>query len=92
MRLMARFPCNHLEPLVVNLDETQLVSGKTYAIQAGDDGPRVKRLYDMGDNRVRVVSDNLDKITYPDEFITPESQTRIVGRAYRLGDIWSGQF
>lgn len=82
---------SHREPLVINLDETTLISGKTYAIQAGDDGPRVKRLFDDRDGRIRVVSDNLDKINFPDEWITPDSQARIVGRAYRLGDLFSGE-
>jgi transcriptional regulator with XRE-family HTH domain len=90
---LSMFPTiNDHEPMVINLDETRLVSGRTFAIQEGDGGPRVKRLYDMGESRIRVASDNQDRITYPDEFITPESEARIVGRAYRLGDLYSGSF
>jgi phage repressor protein C with HTH and peptisase S24 domain len=79
------------EPLIVNLDEVKLISGKLYAIIDPENGLRVKRLYDTGDGRVRVVSDNPDKFTFADSFITPDTQAKIVGRAYRLGDLYSGQ-
>jgi hypothetical protein len=76
------------EPVVINLDETKLTSGKIYAIEDIDEGLRIKRLFRQNDGRIRVVCDNPDKLTYPDDYITPDSRTRIVGRVcYRAGEL-----
>lgn len=76
------------EPVVVNLDESKLVSGKVYAIEDSDEGLRIKRLYRQNDGRIRVVCDNPDKLHFPDDYITPESNTRIVARVvYRSGEL-----
>jgi phage repressor protein C with HTH and peptisase S24 domain len=75
------------ESVVINLDDTKLVNGKIYAIE-DDDGVRIKRLRRLGDGRIEVSSDNADKFTYPTDYITPESRTRIVARVvYRSGEL-----
>jgi phage repressor protein C with HTH and peptisase S24 domain len=79
---------NEDEPVVVNLDETKILNNKIYAIEDADEGLRIKRLSKQRDGRVLVRSDNADKFTYPDDYITPESSTRIVGRVcFRSGEV-----
>jgi phage repressor protein C with HTH and peptisase S24 domain len=76
------------EPVVVYLDDVKLVSGKVYAIEDEDEGLRIKRLFRQSDRRIRVVCDNPDKMMYPDDWITPDTKTRIVGRVvYRSGEL-----
>lgn len=79
---------NDDEPVVINLDETKIVNGKVYAIEDADEGLRIKRLTRQRDGRVLVRSDNADKLSFPDDYITPDSQTRVVGRVcYRSGEL-----
>lgn len=76
------------EAVVVNLDDVKVVHDKIYAIQDPDEGLQVKRLLKQLDGRILVRSDNQDKATYPDDFITPESRTRVVARVcYRAGEL-----
>jgi transcriptional regulator with XRE-family HTH domain len=79
---------NDGEPVLINLDDVKIVSGKVYAIEDADEGLRIKRLYQQHDRRIRVVCDNPDKISFPDDFLTPDTQARIVGRVvYRSGEL-----
>lgn len=79
---------NESEPVVVNLDETKIVSNRVYAINDPDEGLRIKRLSKQRDGRILVRSDNPDKITYPDDYLTPESSTQVVARVvYRSGEL-----
>lgn len=74
---------NHGDRLLINLAENSLknvVSGKIYAIEDADHGSRVKRLHRTLDGRIRVASDNEDKRQYPDDYLTPDSGSRIIGR------------
>lgn len=74
---------------VVLIDTLQknLISGKVYAFRT-DDGTRVKRLFKQMDGRVRVSSDNPDKMQYPDEFLTPGMTIDIIGRiVHRSGGV-----
>lgn len=71
---------NDGDPVVINLDMTAIVSGKVYAIETASEGLRLKRLFRQLDGRILVRCDNHDKITYPDEYLTPESGARVVGR------------
>lgn len=76
------------EPVVINLDETKIANGKIYAIEDSAEGLRIKRLTRQPDGRILVRSDNPDKFTYPDEYLTPESKARVVGRVvYRWGEL-----
>lgn len=79
---------NDGEPVVINLDETSLVSSRIYAIEDSDEGLRIKRLYRTPDGRILVSSDNPDKLLFRDEYITPDTRTRIVGRVvFRSGEL-----
>lgn len=76
------------EPVVVNLDDVKIVNSKIYAIEDEDEGLRIKRLARQRDGRILVRSDNPDKLTFPDDYITPESKTRVVARVvYRSGEL-----
>lgn len=85
---LSMFPTlNDGEPVVVNLADTKILSGKVYAIEDEDEGLRIKRLTKQRDGRILVRSDNPDKLNYPDDYITP-SRTRVVGRVcYRSGEL-----
>jgi len=72
---------NDGDVVLVNTEETGVVSGLLYAIEDPDHGVRVKRLRKLLDGRVRVESDNPDKRLHPDDYLTPDSQVRIIGRA-----------
>jgi hypothetical protein len=68
--------------LLVHLRENdmrKMISGQIYAIEDQYNGARVKRLFKLPDGRVLVKSDNKNGL-YPDEYLTPESEARIVGR------------
>lgn len=54
--------------VAVNLADQVISSGRVYAFLLADEA-RIKRLFRMGDGRVRIVSDNPDKQRYPDEYI-----------------------
>lgn len=86
---MSMFPTlNDNEPVVVNLEEVKIVNGKVYAIEDDDEGLRIKRLTKQRDGRVLVRSDNPDKLSFPDDYLTPDTRTRIVGRVcYRSGEL-----
>jgi phage repressor protein C with HTH and peptisase S24 domain len=72
---------NDGDVVLVNTDETAIVSGLLYAIEDPDNGVRIKRLRKMLDGRVRVESDNPDKRMHPDDYLTPDSRARVIGRA-----------
>lgn len=72
--------------VIVNTGDRKLRSGQTFAFRT-EDGCRFKRLYKQMDGRIRVVSDNPDKINYPDEWLTPGMEAEIIGVVvYRAGD------
>lgn len=69
------------DKVLIHLAETRIISDRVYAIML-DGEPRIKRLFNTADG-VRIVSDNDDKVKYPDEFVTGEMADRlhIIGRA-----------
>lgn len=78
---------NDGDVLLVNLDAKRVSNGDAYAFRT-EDGPRVKRLFKQLDGRVRVVSDNPDKLKYPDEFLTPGMEAEIIGQVvHRSGGV-----
>lgn len=79
---------NDGDVVLVHLDETRIKSGEVYAIEDPDQGTRIKRLHRTLDGRIRVASDNEDKRLYPDDFLTPDSGARVVGRVvHRSGAV-----
>lgn len=68
------------DPVVVNTDLTAFVDGQVFAIEDPGEGARIKRLHKMLDGRIRVSSDNPDKRLFPDDYITPDMNLRIIGQ------------
>lgn len=67
--------------VLINMDETKIISGLIYAIEDAENGTRIKRLHKLLDGRVKVSSDNEDKRLFPDDYLTPDTGARIIGRA-----------
>lgn len=69
------------DKVLIHLKSTKIVSDAVYAIML-DGEPRIKRLFRSAEG-IRVVSDNEDKVKYPDDLVTPEHSDRliIIGRA-----------
>lgn len=73
--------------VLINTSAKRLTSGQVFAFST-EDGVRIKRLFKQLDGRVRVVSDNQDKINYPDEYLTPGMETEIIGMVvHRSGGV-----
>lgn len=73
--------------VLINTLEKKISNGQVYAFNT-EDGVRIKRLFRQLDGRVRVASDNPDKITYPDEWLTPGMDVAIIGRVvHRSGGV-----
>lgn len=78
---------NDGDVILVNTADRKLRSNEVYAFRT-EDGPRLKRLFKGMDGRVRVVSDNPDKISYPDEWLTPGMEAEIIGNVvHRSGGV-----
>ncbi len=69
------------DSLVVDYCQQNILDGKVYAIAVMGE-VYVKRLFKEFDGGIRIVSDNPDKIEYPDRFISPDAskQLEIIGR------------
>lgn len=79
---------NDGDVVLANLDDTKIKSGEVYVIEDADQGTRIKRLFKQLDGRIRVVSDNPDKRLYPDDYLTPETGARVIGRVvHRSGAV-----
>lgn len=65
------------DKVVINLGDTKIVSNHVYVVVVGDEA-KVKRLFRSADGRVRIVSDNADKATYPDEYVESTSDGFLV--------------
>ena len=75
------------DTVLVNTGDRKIQNGQMYAFRH-EDGARIKRLFTQLDGKVRVVSDNPDKITYPDEFLTPDTDAGMIGRVvHRSGRV-----
>jgi len=73
--------------VLINTLERAVANGQVYAFNT-EDGVRIKRLFKQLDGRVRVVSDNPNKISYPDEWLTPGMDVEIIGRVvHRSGGV-----
>lgn len=71
----------------INTADRRLRNGVAYAFRT-EEGARIKRLFRQMDGRVRLVSDNPDKINYPDEWLTPGMEAEIIGAVvYRAGSV-----
>ena len=57
------------DKIAVDFGQRSIQNGKVYLCAIGDE-VRVKRLFRMADGRIRITSDNPDKVVYPDEYIT----------------------
>lgn len=79
--------------VMVNFDDTRIRDGKMYAIAIGGEA-KVKRLYTLRDNSLRIVSDNQDKDSegrriYQDEVVPPKEMDMVcvLGRVImKIGD------
>ncbi len=69
---------NDGDVVLVNIAEKKIKNGQVYAFRT-QDGCRFKRLFRQLDGRIRVASDNPDKISYPDEWLTPGTEAEIIG-------------
>lgn len=69
------------DKMLIHLRNNRIESGGVYAIML-DGECRIKRLFRVADG-IRIVSDNADKLKYPDDLVTPENAERliIIGRA-----------
>ena len=75
------------DTVLINTAQRHVISGKVFAFRT-DDGVRIKRLFKQMDGRVRVVSDNPDKMIYPDEYLTPGMVVDIIGMVvHRSGGV-----
>lgn len=73
--------------VLVNTADRTLRNGEVYAFRH-DDGPRLKRLFKQLDGRIRVASDNQDKIAFPDEWLTPDMDVGMIGKVvHRAGAV-----
>lgn len=78
---------NDGDTILINTADRRLRSGEVYVFRT-DEGPRLKRLHKSMDGRIRIVSDNPDKITYPDEWLTPGMEAEILGNVvHRSGGV-----
>jgi phage repressor protein C with HTH and peptisase S24 domain len=68
------------DPVVVNRDEKTVESGRVYAFIDADGGVSIKRLHRERDGRIRVTSDNPNKMVYPDSWISPSDRVEIIGK------------
>ena len=76
--------------LLVNTADKMLQSGKVYVLLFPGEGLRAKRVHRMADGRIRISSDNPDKVQFPDECYSPEeaAHLNIVGKVVqRAGEI-----
>lgn len=74
-----RYYLNDGDVAFIDIMDRKIVSHEVYVFNT-EDGERVKRLYKQLDGKIRVVSDNENKLVYPDEFLTPDTPFRISGR------------
>jgi|SRR6185312_1237053 len=65
------------DDIVIHLGKTRIRDGKVFAVAYAGEA-RVKRLYQMAGGKLRVVSDNPDKVRYPDEIIEGEALNDIL--------------
>ena len=65
--------------VLVNTDDKKIINGRTYSFLVGGEA-RVKRLYKQMDGKIRAVSDNPDKVEYPDEYLTQDHMPEMIGR------------
>lgn len=78
---------NDGDVVLINTADKRLRNGEAYAFRT-DEGCRFKRLHKQLDGRIRVVSDNPDKINYPDEFLTPGMEATMIGAVvHRQGGV-----
>jgi phage repressor protein C with HTH and peptisase S24 domain len=70
----------HGDRAVIDLGSTKIVSGRVYVVAIGDE-VKIKRIFKTADGQIRIVSDNADKATFPDEFVSQDSDRfLIIGR------------
>jgi phage repressor protein C with HTH and peptisase S24 domain len=75
------------DTVLINTIEKKLKNNNIYAFRT-DEGVRLKRLHRQLDGRVKVSSDNANKIAFPDEWLTPDSEAEIIGLVvHRAGGV-----
>jgi phage repressor protein C with HTH and peptisase S24 domain len=67
----------HGDRAVIDLGSTKIVSGRVFVVALGDE-VKIKRIFKMADGQIRIVSDSVDKATYPDEYISQDSDRFLV--------------
>jgi len=82
------FPSIHDGDIVlVNTAAAAIINGRAYAFRS-EDGVKLKRLFKQLDGSIRVASDNPDKISYPDEWLTAAGRAEIIGEVvHRAGGV-----
>lgn len=68
-----------MDEVVVDIKDHKIVNNQVYTLHT-EDGERVKRLFKQLDGKIRVISDNDNKLVYPDEFLTPDTPFNISGK------------
>jgi hypothetical protein len=77
----------HGDPLIVNTDSKVVIGGRVYAFVDADGGISIKRLHRERDGRLRITSDNPDKLAYPDAWVQPSEITIIGEVVHRSGAV-----
>lgn len=67
----------HGDKVIVHTKRKKIINDCVYVFAMAD-GARVKRLQNMTDGRLRVMSENSDKTRYPDEYLTPEQMEGMI--------------
>ncbi len=82
--LIARVRGSSMEPIlwdgdkvVIHTKRTRVRNDAVYSLIYGGEA-RVKRLFNLADGSLRIVSDNPDKVRYPDEIIRPEERGQVL--------------
>ncbi|WP_282270034.1 XRE family transcriptional regulator [Stenotrophomonas sp. PS02298] len=75
----------HGDRIAVNTaDSRSILDGRVYVFTTGGVEPdvKIKRLFKTSDGKLRVVSDNNDKVLYPDEILSGEdaANVHVIGR------------
>jgi transcriptional regulator with XRE-family HTH domain len=76
------------DKVVIHMGLTRIRNERLFALAYAGEA-RVKRLYQLADGRLRVVSDNPDKAKYPDEFIEGDdlNNVLIIGQViHKMGE------
>jgi phage repressor protein C with HTH and peptisase S24 domain len=66
----------------VHIADKRVIDDRVYALTVGGEA-KIKRLYKFRDGSLRIVSDNVDKVKYPDEIVPADE----IGSVYIIGRV-----